>query len=161
MPRKNDEPQIGLNAPSGYNIDDLSDMLEEFRLLLQSAQLLTAFLITLPFMPGFGKLDQSERWLFIATFLCSVASLVLFSAPATQHRIMWPLRDRVAFKRFASYEMLAGAVMLSFALMLGTTLVISEVVGAGAGVVVAGFTALLIVVAWWLLPIVLKCRRRI
>lgn len=38
-----------LNAGDGYNADDLSDMLEELRVLLPSAQLLTTFLVTLPF----------------------------------------------------------------------------------------------------------------
>ena len=128
--------------------------------LLPTSQLLTAFLITLPFIPGFAKLGQSEKGVFIATFLCAVASLVLFSAPATQHRIMWPLRDRVAFKRFASYEMLGGALMLTFALILGTNLVISEVFGARAGVIVAAVTAVLIAVAWWLLPIALRYGQR-
>lgn len=129
-------------AISGYKADNLGDMLDELRMLLPSAQVLTAFLISLPFIPGFAKIVQSEKRVFIATFLCSVVSLMLLSAPATQHRLMWPLKDRVAFKRFASYDMLVGGATLSLALILGTNLVISEVLGANAGILVAAFAAL-------------------
>lgn len=147
-----------LNAGGGYNADDLTDMLGELRVLLPSAQLLTTFLVTLPFIPGFSKIVHFEKWVFVATFLCSLASLVLLSAPATQHRLMWPLKDRVAFKRFASMEILAGAAMLSLALILGTNLVTSEVFGAHAGIVAAASMAFLIGFLWWLLPVVLKKR---
>lgn len=147
------------NSGGGHNVDDLSDTLDELRILLPSAQLLAAFLITLPFIPGFSKIVHFEKWVFIGTFLCSVASLVLLSAPAMQHRLMRSLKDRVAFKRFASLEILAGGAMLSLALILGTNLVISEVFGASAGIVVAASMALLTGVLWWLLPVVLKNRR--
>ena len=144
---------------SGYHVDDLSDMLVELRVLLPGAQLLSAFLITLPFVPGFRDIAGYEKWLFLATLICSIVSLVLLSAPAVQHRLMRPLADRVAFKRFASYEMLAGAVMLSLALVLGVGLVVSEVFGKTAGYVVGGFIAFVVGIMWWALPIAIKSRQ--
>ncbi|MGC8035720.1 DUF6328 family protein, partial [Salmonella enterica] len=38
---------------------DLSDLLNELRILLPAAQLLTAFLITLPFNSGFSQIVES------------------------------------------------------------------------------------------------------
>ena len=156
MHRNENEPESP--GSGSYNIDDFSDMLVELRVLLPGAQLFTAFLITLPYMPGFGKIAGFDKWIFMAMFICSVASIVLLSAPAVQHRLLRPLKDRVAFKRFASYEMLAGAVMLSFALILGTHLVISEVFGRNAGIIVGVAVAALVGFVWWLLPILLKNR---
>ena len=66
--------------------DDLGDLLQEMRVLLQGAQVLTAFLVVLPFSAGFDDLSQAERWVYVATFALSVLSLVLFSAPAAQVR---------------------------------------------------------------------------
>ena len=157
-PKKQPDPQP---SSSSYNIDDLSDMLVELRVLLPGAQLLSAFLVTLPFMPTFGRIAGFEKWVFLATFVCSTTSLVLLSAPAVQHRLMWPLADRVAFKRFASFEMLAGAVFLSFALILGSNLVVSEVFGLNAGLGVAAFVTVLLGFVWWVLPLLLKRRRAI
>ena len=50
----------------------LDDMLQELRILLQGAQVLTAFLIVLPFNQGFDKIHDFEKWVYTATFLCSM-----------------------------------------------------------------------------------------
>ncbi len=79
-----------VRLPGGHDVNDMTELLQELRILLPGAQLLTSFLIILPFTQGFSTIVQSEKRVFIATFLCSLASLVLFSAPAAQHRIMRP-----------------------------------------------------------------------
>jgi len=148
------------SATDGSAADgDLGDMLNELRIMLPSAQLLTAFLITLPFNSGFAKVLQSEKWVFIATFLCSLISLVMFSAPAVQHRLLRPLHDRARFKQFASRELLVGSIALAFALILATELVLAEVFGHRLGIVVAGFVGGLIGLLWWALPTFLRGRQ--
>jgi hypothetical protein len=137
---------------------DFSDMLSEMRILLPGAQMLSAFLIILPFNGGFAQIVHSEKLLFLATFFLSLTSLVLLSAPAIQHRLMRPLKDRVRFKRMATRQIVAGALALAIALVLGTDLVISEVFGTVVGTAMAGIMALLIACAWWLLPMYLKRR---
>ena len=92
---------------------DLTDMLGELRVLLPTAQLLSAFLIAVPFAPGFKSIVQAEKNVFLATFMLSVAALVLFTAPAVQHRLMRPLRRRADFKARASRQMLVGAALFS------------------------------------------------
>lgn len=95
-------------AETGHNVDDFGDLHEELRILLQGTQVLAAFLILLPFNQGFRQIDQSEKWLYLATFVCSIISLVLLSAPAAQHRLQRPLADRVAFKIYATRMAIAG-----------------------------------------------------
>lgn len=140
-----------------HNAEDFTDMLSELRVLLPGAQLLNVFLITLPFSSGFKQIVQAEKWVFMGAFVFSIISLILFTAPAVQHRLMWPLLNRRKFKHFVTYQMLAGALALSLALMLGAYLVISEVFGHVAGAVVAVFTSVLITVLWWVLPRAMKC----
>jgi hypothetical protein len=135
---------------------DFSDMLSEMRILLPGAQMLSAFLIILPFNAGFAKIVHVEKLLFLATFFLSLTSLVLLSAPAIQHRLLRPLKDRVRFKRIATRQIVAGAFTLAIALVLGTDLVISEVFGATVGLIMAALMAILIICAWWLLPMYLK-----
>lgn len=135
---------------------DFSDMLSEMRILLPGAQMLSAFLIILPFNGGFAKIVHLEKLLFLATFLFSLASLVLLSAPAIQHRLLRPLKDRARFKRIATRQIVAGAFALAIALVLGTDLVMSEVFGATIGLLVAALMGLLILVAWWLMPVYLR-----
>lgn len=135
---------------------DFSDMLSEMRILLPGAQMLSAFLIILPFNEGFAKIVHMEKLLFLATFFLSLTSLVLLSAPAIQHRLMRPLLDRARFKRIATRQIVAGAFSLAVALVLGTDLVISEVFGSMVGIAMASIMAALIVCFWWVLPAWLK-----
>lgn len=48
------------------------------------------------------RIEEAEKWIHLATFSCSVASLVLFTAPAAHHRLGRPLVDKVRFKLFAT-----------------------------------------------------------
>jgi hypothetical protein len=135
---------------------DFSDMLSEMRILLPGAQMLSAFLVILPFNTGFADIVHVEKQLFLATFFFALASLVLLSAPAVQHRVMRPLKNRARFKRIATRQIVAGAFSLGIALVLGTDLVISEVFGPVVGIVMSAIMAALIVCVWWLMPAWLK-----
>jgi Na+/proline symporter len=140
--------------------EDLSELLQELRVLLPGTQTLTAFLIILPFNSGFADIQRGEKFVYLATFLCSLASLILFAAPAAQHRLQRPLRDREAFKHRANQLVVAGLVLLSLALVLATQLVLDQVMRsvwiAWGG---AGAVALLILAIWWLIPLRTKARR--
>ncbi|AYM76343.1 hypothetical protein JAB5_08260 [Janthinobacterium sp. HH103] len=140
---------------------DLSDLLSELRILLPGAQMLTAFLIILPFNGGFAKIVQTEKVVFLLTFFLSMTSLVLLSAPAIQHRVMRPLQDRERFKRVADRIMMCGAFSLALAFILGTNLVMSEVFGHLPGIVASILMGTLIVCMWWLLPLHLKRSKKI
>ena len=133
---------------------DLTDMLGELRVLLPGAQTLTAFLIILPFNSAFAKIQESEQLVYVITFICSILSLVLFTAPAAQHRLERPLRNRERFKTVATRFMIAGLVPLSIALVLVTQLVLSEVMTAPwMSWSIAGALAVIIVMLWWITPL--------
>lgn len=140
---------------------DMSDMLSELRILLPGAQMLTAFLIILPFNGGGRQIIQDERIVFLATFFFALASLVLMSAPAIQHRLMRPLISRERFKRVATRQIVAGSFSLALAFTLGTNLVISTVFGKMIGNVASCTMAVLILLLWGVLPMYLKCKHRI
>lgn len=138
---------------------DMTEMLNELRILLLGAQLLNGFLIALPFTSGFRQIVQLEKWLFMATFLCSLSSLILLTAPAVQHRVLRPLEDRLHFKNVASRQVLAGAFFLSLSLVLCASLVIAEVIGHPVGLGVGAVFASMILSLWWLYPLFWKRRR--
>ena len=159
MLTKVDRQNIQSGVPeSGHDAGDLTGMREEIRILLPASQMLTAFLILLPFNQSFSEIRQSERWIYLATFIASMISLVCFSAPAAQHRLQRPLRNRVRFKSFATRIIIVGMIALSVALTLAAELVVSRTFGHRLGVVVAALVMLLIGILWWLLPLLRKER---
>ena len=138
--------------------EDLTDLLSEIRLLLPGTLLLVAFLIALPFNTGYTRVSQFDNAVYVALFLCAILSLLLFAAPAAQHRLMSPLRDRAAFKRSVNRQVIIGLIPLSAAITLATYLVISDVVNTLAAAIVAGIVGLTIASLWWVVP--LNRRRR-
>jgi uncharacterized protein DUF6328 len=136
----------------GPEAGNLSDMLQELRVLLQGAQVLTGFLIILPFYQGFPTLSATQHAVYLATFGCTLASLIIFSAPAAQHRLEWPLRDRAQFKEFSTRMIVFGTIPLSLALILVADLVVSQVLGDAYGAAAAALAASAIAGLWWLFP---------
>lgn len=133
---------------------DLGDMLQELRVLLPGSQTLTAFLVILPFNSGFSQIQDEERYVYLAAFLCSLLSLILFTAPAAHHRIQRPLRDRAQFKTISTRLMVAGLVPMSAALVLSTQLAISQVIPERwVSLVCAGIVLLVIIIVWWSYPV--------
>lgn len=134
---------------------DLTDLLGELRVLLPGVQTLTAFLVILPFNAGFSGITDREKTVYVVTFLCSVLSLVLFTAPAALHRLQRPLRDRETFKTVATRYIVAGLVPLSVAIVLACQLVLSEVVSdQRVSWLVAALVAIVITCLWWVYPII-------
>ena len=159
MDNQIDPNQKSISGADAVDDGDMTDMLGELRVLLPTAQLLSAFLITVPFAPGFASIVQAEKHVFLATFMLSVTSLALFTGPAVQHRLMRPLRNRAKFKTLASRQMLVGACTLGVALVLATQLVLAEVLGHSMGDVAAAVIAGLIVTMWLVVPLVWKAGR--
>jgi hypothetical protein len=132
---------------------DLSDLNDELRVLLPGTTTLAAFLIILPFNSGFSEIRDEQKTIYLITFLCTVLSLILFTAPAAQHRLQRPLRNRAAFKNTATRLMIAGLVPLSIAIPLVTELVLTATLATEwFSWVVAGVIASAILGLWWIFP---------
>jgi hypothetical protein len=134
----------------------LESLLQELRVLLQGVQVLTGFLIVLPFYQGFASIDRVEQWVYFVTFACSLSSLILFSAPAAQHRLEWPRYERARFQVLATRMIIIGLVPFSLALILATELVVSQVFGDLPALLAAVRVGALIGIAWWLFPLLTK-----
>src|SRR5688572_9888347 len=156
MPEQEDKGQDQQEEHREKSDKDLNDLLQEIRVLLQGVQVMTAFLVILPFSQGFDKLIEVQKWVYIATLICSMAGLILFSAPAAHHRLSRPLMDREKFKNFSTRMIIIGLIPSSLALVLATQLVVSQVIGNIASLIIAGIIALLIGIVWWVLPLAQK-----
>ena len=133
--------------------DDLTDLLSEIRLLFPGTQILVAFLIILPFNSGYTRVASLDNAVYVVTFLCALISLLMFIAPAAQHRLMRPLRDRAAFKRSVNRQVIIGLILFSLAITLATFFVISDVVSNLAAGIVASIVGLAIGLLWWTIPL--------
>jgi Family of unknown function (DUF6328) len=126
-----------------------ASLLQELRVEETGVQLLTGFLLMLPFQQRFEALNGTMRAVYLATVASSVASTVLLVAPVAMHRLLFrrhELRQLVtAAHRFA----LAGLSLLGLALT-GVTVIIFYMVGGRIAAIVAGICALVALVVLWL-----------
>ena len=87
-----------------------------------------AFLIILPFNSGYTRVSSLDNAVYVVMFVCAMISLLMFIAPAAQHRLMRPLRDRAAFQAVGEPPGDHRVIPLSLAITLATFFVISNVV---------------------------------
>lgn len=136
-----------------------SGLLQELRVVQTGVQLLTGFLLTLPFQQRFEDLSDSEVAIYLATVALSVTSTVLLVAPAGLHRMLFR-RHALPDLVFASHRLaICGIATLALALIgvvaLIFSFVISPLVGAlAAAVAFAMFCGL------WGFAAILQSRHR-
>ncbi|MGV0624090.1 DUF6328 family protein, partial [Mycobacterium kansasii] len=66
-----------------------NSLLQELRVVQTGVQLLTGFLLTLPFQQRFDVLGGPMRIVYLVTVGCSVGATVLLIAPVAIHRLLF------------------------------------------------------------------------
>jgi hypothetical protein len=136
----------------------LMEMLQGFRVAVTGVQVLFAFLLTVPFAPGFDDVNASGRRLFyVALFSAAVAS-VSFIAPVIQHRILFQLNQKPALIRRANRFGIFGALALALSITSATTLIIHTLVSSLAAAVTAAAVLVMCGWAWFVQPLLLRRR---
>ncbi|KLO43841.1 membrane protein [Mycobacterium nebraskense] len=133
-----------------------NSLLQELRVVQTGVQLLTGFLLTLPFQQRFDVLDPPMRNLYLATVGCSVSATVLLIAPVGMHRLLFRRHRLQVLVSGAHRCAYAGLALLGLALTGMTIIVFTAVAGSSPGLI-AGVCALaLFAFFWWLLPLLLR-----
>lgn len=130
----------------------LTELLNETRILLPGTEVFLGFLTTLPFTSHFAELDGPRRVVYMCTFFSTLLSFVLFVLPAAYHRICRPIEHKERFKTFANRFLVAGLVPMSISMVLACYLVTYEVLN-GFALYISGVFALLILTIWWVIPL--------
>ncbi len=134
---------------------ELIELLNELRVALPGVQVLFAFLLTVPFSSGFGKLTEGQRWWYFATFLATAAASAFLMAPTSHHRIMWRsgAQQKERMLRTANVFAIVGTFLLSLAIG-GAVFVVSDLLyGVGAAAGFAAAVSLAIAWLWFGLPL--------
>jgi hypothetical protein len=135
---------------------NMVELLQELRVLQTGIQIIFAFLLTIPFTARFTQLSTTQRDVYVATLLTSMASFAVLVAPAAIHRGLFRrgMKERVVIisARCARF----GIFLLAVALDCAVFLIIDVVLGPLAAAVVTGCAALMFFGLWFLLPWLLR-----
>jgi hypothetical protein len=99
------------------------ELLNELRVALPGVQILFAFLLTVPFSQGFQRVTPTQRTLFYATLLATVASTICLIAPSATHRLRFHKGDRSFIIESANKYLIAGLAFLGIAIVLAVTMI--------------------------------------
>ncbi|MDR7383261.1 DUF6328 family protein [Promicromonospora iranensis] len=136
-----------------------NELLQELRVMQTGVQILTGFLLTLPFQARFADLDNYQRTVYLVLVVISVTATALIVAPVSVHRALFR-------KQMKSHIVTMGARLTRIALgvlalvMTGAALLVFDVVvGRTAGIVVGACVLVVLVIVWVVLPEVLRRRQ--
>ncbi|CAN3130490.1 DUF6328 family protein [Mycobacterium sp. smrl_JER01] len=137
-----------------------ASLLQELRVVQTGVQLLTGFLLTLPFQQRFDILDGPMQLVFLATVCAAVASTALLIAPVGMHRLLFRRHRLDSLVRAAHRCAYAGLVLLALA-VTGVTVIIFDAVAGLTPALVSGACALALFTVFWLvLPLIMRDGRR-
>jgi hypothetical protein len=133
-----------------------AELLQELRVVQTGVQLLTGFLLTLPFQQRFQSLGTGERHLYLTVVALAGGATLLLIAPVTMHRLLFRQHERQALVAAAHWCALLGSLLLAAALVGVNGLVFDVVVGSSAATWAAAVASGLTISLWAVVPVVMR-----
>jgi hypothetical protein len=132
---------------------NMLELLQELRVAQTGVQILFAFLLTLSFTDRFGRIDEVQRWTYVATLLLSVLTAGLLVAPAAAHRVTFRHGLKPETVVLGQRLFVAGLGALALTMSGAVLLVLDVSVGRGFAIPVAVVVGLVLVGLWFVLPL--------
>jgi hypothetical protein len=125
-----------------------NELLQELRVTQTGVQVLTGFLLTVPFSNRFEDLTGLQRNAYLAVLAGSILATALIVSPAALHRVLFRHGQRAWLVDAANRLARAGLGMVALTTTGVAFLVFDVVVGLAAGLV-AGVAALVVFLVLW------------
>lgn len=145
-------------TPAERSDRNWSELLQELRVAQTGVQLLTAFLLSLPFQNRFESLSDGERRLYLVVVLLAVAATGVLIAPVALHRAVFRRHEKQQLVDMAALLAEFGLLLLAAAVTGVVALIFVVTSGAVVGTVAAAGVGLMLTVLWLVVP--LASRRR-
>ena len=139
-------------TPLERNDRNWTDILQELRVLQTGIQILTGFLLTLPFQPRFSELSRREELIYLCLVVLSALITALIMSTIVMHRTFFQRRIKPQLVRNSDI-LLRITIMLVGLTLVGTLgLVFDLVLGMGSGAIAGIGFAVFLIFLWGLLP---------
>lgn len=132
-----------------------SELLQELRVTQTGTQILTGFLLTVPFQQRFEVLDPTQRATYLVLVILAMLATALLVAPVALHRRLFRKHLKAVVVRQGDLLARAGLLVLAFVLAGCTFLLFDVVLNRGAAVAAGLFVGVVLLALWVVLPRVL------
>ncbi|WP_207456391.1 DUF6328 family protein [Herbiconiux sp. SYSU D00978] len=145
-----------------------SELLQELRVTQTGTQIITGFLLTVPFQSRFEELDLYQMVAYLIVVSLAVTATMLSLAPVNLHRLLF--RKQAKRQIVEAADRILRLALLTIGLVIaGVVLLVFDIVGefmAGTGVgrpmgiIAALVTAAVLIALWVVVPYGAHPRRR-
>lgn len=147
------DPADGRDESANQRSDrNWNELLAELRVTQTGVQVLTGFLLTIPFQQRFAELDSFQVGAYLAVLALAVITTGLLVAPVALHRILF--HRGLKAEMVTTGDKLARAGLAVLALVVAGTVLLIVDVAASRTLAVFATTAAVAMLAtlWWALP---------
>ncbi len=130
-----------------------NELLQELRVTQTGVQILTGFLLTVPFQQRFDDLDEFQRDVYLVLVLLALVTTGLITAPVSLHRILFRKGLKPELVEWGDRLARAGLTFLALVLTGVALLLFDFVVNRTAGYLAAAGTLVFLGSIWLLVPL--------
>jgi Family of unknown function (DUF6328) len=135
------------------NDRNLSELIQELRVVSLGVQVLFGFLLSLPFTIRFGRLDTLQRDLYLASLVLATVATTLLLGPVAYHRLVFRRAMKEAIVRYANLMATLGLAAVGGAVLVAVLLVTDVVAGPLPAALITTLVACLLGVVWCVMPL--------
>ena len=135
-----------------------NEMLQELRVTQTGVQILTGFLLTLPFQQRFPTLDSLQRTAYLVVLAGAVMATSFFVAPVSYHRLLFHQNAREWLVKNGDRAARAGLIMLALSMCGAMWLIFDVVAGRLASSIVLPVALVFFAGLWWAIPTIANKR---
>lgn len=129
-----------------------TELLQELRVTQTGTQILTGFLLTIPFQQRFTSLDRVQLIIYLVLVAFAVLATLLALTPVTLHRALFRTGQKAKIVRWSNRLLIAALACVGMTVTGTTSLIFGIVTGPAGGVIAGVITFVLCALAWVSLP---------
>jgi glucan phosphoethanolaminetransferase (alkaline phosphatase superfamily) len=135
------------------------EILQELRVTQTGIQILTGFLLTVPFQARFADLNDDQKLIYLVLVVLAAVTTALLVAPVSMHRLLFRRGAKSTLVTEADRFMRVGLVFLALVVSGVVLLVFDVVTTRTVALITSGALLAVLTGAWFALPAVLASRR--
>lgn len=132
-----------------------SELLQELRVTQTGTQILTGFLLTVPFQQRFDQLDSSQRGIYLVLVVLAMVATALLVAPVALHRRLFRRQLKALVVKEGDRLARVGLLVLGLVLTGCTFLLFDVVLDREMAFAAGGFVGAVLLLLWYLVPRIL------
>ncbi len=153
---QDDDPErarLPRETPSQRINRELIELLNEIRIALPGVQVLFAFLLVVPFGPGWRHTTTLQRHAYVFSIVTAALATVIMIAPSSYHRLLWRQPHKEHMLMTSNVLLIAGMAFLAMAISGSLFFVVSFALGTWEAAVTTAGILIVILVLWYAMPL--------